>query len=229
MLVFIIPMLVVAFCYIRIAAVVWKIPDFVPSSNDRSRDVAETFILRRHRSRQSKRCHVERNKMKAVHLTICILACYILCWLPYFTINLLNVWTDYKFKHNVPSFLKSLAKCLAWFSSCVNPIIYGTFHRSSCPLPSCLLPNCCKKESSLSCDSAMTCLQPSLRVRRHAICSDPRRVHAAGPIPLSTLASSVTSTYTSLRGSAYGPKKTDQALSPRRTHHTSDDCGGTWL
>ena len=188
MLVFIIPLLFVAFCYIRIAAVVWRVTDSLNTSTSSSQNGEETFVLRRNMSR-AKHGTIERSKTKAIQLTICILTCYILCWLPYFSINLLNVWTDYKFKHNIPSFLKALSKCLAWFSSCVNPIIYGGFHISFRPLTRWLFPGCRRKESCPISESKKTSVQASARSLRcvNEDRQDSMTSYARAPsIPMST-------------------------------------------
>ncbi|GAU88961.1 hypothetical protein RvY_01567 [Ramazzottius varieornatus] len=237
MLVFIIPLLFVAFCYIRIAAVVWRVTGSFTATNECTQNgTSEVPILRRNMSGRSKCGHIERSKMKAIQLTICILACHILCWTPYFTINLLNVWTDYKFKHNIPSFLKSLAKCLAWFSSCVNPIIYGGFHTSFRPLTRWLFPSCHRKESSPEIDSKKTSVHASPRSfhynngeSRHGSVAPYLRPPS---IPMSALASNVNGkSFSKLeRGSSIEAERTYQTLSLKETPTAiAKNASAVWL
>ncbi|GAV07069.1 hypothetical protein RvY_16951 [Ramazzottius varieornatus] len=138
LLVFIIPMCCVAYCYVNIAIIVWRSSS---TFHVAGAEETERTTLRRNNSKRTQK-GIDRAKMKAIQLTICILLCYMVCWAPYFSINLLNVWTEYQHKHNVPSFFKVLAKCLAWFSSCANPIIYGGFHLSLRPSLQRLCPKC---------------------------------------------------------------------------------------
>ncbi|GAV06157.1 hypothetical protein RvY_16185 [Ramazzottius varieornatus] len=71
---------------------------------------------------------VGRIKLRAIKLTVLVLLAHIFCWTPYFSVNLLNVWTDYRLKDSVPYAVILISQCTAWFSSCVNPIIYAVFN-----------------------------------------------------------------------------------------------------
>jgi hypothetical protein len=164
--VFLIPLAFVAYCYINIAVVVWRNTSPYTCKGIQN---GEQLILRRNNSHKDG--IMERTKVRTIQLTVCILSCYIICWTPYFSMNLLNVWTDYKYRNNIPSFLKSLAKCLAWFSSCVNPIIYGGFHIPYRPLQSILCPTMTKKsrEQEGSCRTSIIHQSPrSARSRTHS-------------------------------------------------------------
>ncbi|OQV18865.1 putative Vasopressin V1a receptor [Hypsibius exemplaris] len=163
--VFLVPLVFVAFCYINIAIVVWRISS--PYSCPGTHNGGECVVLRRNNSQKG----VEQSKIKTVKLTICILTCYILCWTPYFTINLLNVWTNYRYKDNIPPFVKSLSKCLAWFSSCVNPIIYGGFHFSFRPLQKIFCPATLKSHDREQRGGSRntSSVQPSIRTIRTQI------------------------------------------------------------
>ncbi|XP_055329674.1 vasopressin V1a receptor-like [Paramacrobiotus metropolitanus] len=119
--IFLIPIVVVAVCYIKIALVVWK----TSAKTSTTPSTTDTLALRRSAAATDS---VERAKVKTIKLTVCILTCYIFCWLPYFTLTLFNAWTYRQYTHRIPPALGAVAKCMAWFSSCVNPIIYASFN-----------------------------------------------------------------------------------------------------
>ncbi|OQV20648.1 putative Vasopressin V1a receptor [Hypsibius exemplaris] len=126
--VFVVPLCFVAFCYIKIALVVWRSTNqHVQLTNGGgSTGGSESVALRRNNVTVDG--SVERAKVRTIQITICILSCYMFCWAPYFTMTLLNVWTDYRYRKVIPPAVRTLAQCLAWFSSCVNPIIYVIFN-----------------------------------------------------------------------------------------------------
>ncbi|GAV00691.1 hypothetical protein RvY_11504 [Ramazzottius varieornatus] len=118
--VFVIPLCFVAYCYIRIAMVIWR------TTNQPS--LGRSKNIRRPNGAITVDGSVEKAKTRTVQITICILSCYIFCWTPYFSVTLLNVWTNYRYKDYIPPAVRMMAQCLAWFSSCVNPFIYAIFN-----------------------------------------------------------------------------------------------------
>ena len=80
-----------------------------------------------------RRCSVAQSRMSKVklrtmQLTVCVLLVHLTCWVPYFSVQLLNVWTEYRMKDSIPHIFGVLSQCAAWLSSCVNPIIYALFN-----------------------------------------------------------------------------------------------------
>lgn len=73
-------------------------------------------------------------KVETIKVTSCILLAHTFCWAPYFTVALLNVWSDHRLKEVISNtFLGVVAQYLCWFSSCLNPLIYGLFSLSAHP------------------------------------------------------------------------------------------------
>ncbi|XP_055332781.1 vasopressin V1a receptor-like [Paramacrobiotus metropolitanus] len=137
--VFVIPLCFMGFCGLKIALAVWK--------KSREHDQA-SGVLRRNTYMQTN--ILSHAKMRTIQLTLCMLASYLICWSPYFTVTLLNVWTDYRMKEHIPRAVSIAAQCGAWFSSCINPIIYGLFQLSMDSLRSMM---CKQKPKQLDYDS----------------------------------------------------------------------------
>ncbi|OQV21500.1 putative Vasopressin V1a receptor [Hypsibius exemplaris] len=123
---FLVPLCIMSFCYLRIAGVVWRY--------DGKNSTLEQASLNAHFGDPSSRTTGKRSntftpaKLKTIQVTVCVVFSYTFCWIPYFTVALLNVWSDYRYKEQINSSLVGpLAQCLCWFSSCINPFIYGFF------------------------------------------------------------------------------------------------------
>ncbi|XP_055353990.1 mesotocin receptor-like [Paramacrobiotus metropolitanus] len=126
--VFIIPLFFITFCYISIARVVFRNATQKVTVHN-----GETLQLRRNTPsvRSGASNHLQqsdRSRVRTIQLTAVILMGYIICWTPYFTLNLYNVWTDYRYKNDIPAAVRTVARCMGWSSSCVNPFIYAFFH-----------------------------------------------------------------------------------------------------
>lgn len=109
-----------AVCYIKIAKVVWK----NSNTSDKPSANGNGIVIRRTAAAAGS---ADRAKFKTIKITVCILSCYIFCWTPYFSVVLFNAWTDNQYKGKIPT-LMTLSRCMAWCSSCVNPIIYASFN-----------------------------------------------------------------------------------------------------
>ncbi|GAU91192.1 hypothetical protein RvY_03498 [Ramazzottius varieornatus] len=141
--VFVAPLCFMTLCGYKIARAVWR------TSSPNPRDAAAPLMIIRQNNAsspnsnhlKSRKTMLSQAKTKTIQLTVCILLAHLICWTPYFTVNLLNVWTDYRMKDQIPRAVGSLAQCAAWFSSCVNPLIYALFNLSVQKLQA----SCCRK------------------------------------------------------------------------------------
>ncbi|XP_055341581.1 vasopressin V1b receptor-like [Paramacrobiotus metropolitanus] len=163
---FLIPLLVISVCYARIAKAVWIYDRKMASASagrhwntrsdtlNRSRhgmhsaamgSAANGKLLPSPPEEAAPAGTLSRAKLKTVQVTVCVLVSYTFCWIPYFTVALVNVWSDYRYKDAISSSsIGVLAQCLCWFSSCVNPIIYGCFNLSAvCRWLAVKLKACC--------------------------------------------------------------------------------------
>ncbi|XP_064644077.1 neuropeptide S receptor-like [Lineus longissimus] len=68
---------------------------------------------------------VANSKRKAVKLSLSVIIAFLLCWIPYFLISLIRIYSDYKIKLTM---LLSLAEKMAMIHSALNPILYGLFN-----------------------------------------------------------------------------------------------------
>lgn len=138
---FLIPLIVISCCYIKIAKVVWRYDRNPPKGKLNARNYPRKPAKRVSVPNQT--AGLSRAKVKTIQVTVCILLSYTFCWIPYFTVALLNVWSNYEYKEAISNnAVGVLAQYLCWFSSCINPIIYGFFNLSnqfretnSCCLP----------------------------------------------------------------------------------------------
>ncbi|XP_069599000.1 C3a anaphylatoxin chemotactic receptor-like [Ranitomeya imitator] len=58
------------------------------------------------------------------HVTTTVIVCFFICWFPYNTWPLVKIGDEYR---KLDMFLAEIFSCLAYFSSCLNPILYIFF------------------------------------------------------------------------------------------------------
>ena len=112
----IIPAVIISYCYINVARVVWKQGkhDQV-GQNDAS---LRRFIVNKG--------IISLAKMKTVKMTFCIIITFIACWTPYFVTTLIRIYSNYNYK--IPRSVMAFAETIALLQSAVNPILYGIFN-----------------------------------------------------------------------------------------------------
>lgn len=111
------PSILLSFCYINVARVVWKQGknDSCSSSSDNS---LRRFIINKG--------VISLAKMKTVKMTFCIILTFIACWTPYFVTTMCVIYSENKMK--IPSSVMAFAETIALLQSAVNPIVYGIFN-----------------------------------------------------------------------------------------------------
>ncbi|GIY50166.1 hypothetical protein CDAR_430321 [Caerostris darwini] len=113
----IIPGVIISYCYINVLRTVWKAAREHPPADSTS------VFLRRS---QNAHATIPRAKIKTLKLTISIIASFVICWTPYFIINMVRIYSDYEiiFPKNVSLGVQTLAL----LNSALNPIFYGLFN-----------------------------------------------------------------------------------------------------
>ncbi|XP_053262199.1 vasopressin V1a receptor [Podarcis raffonei] len=71
--------------------------------------------------------NVSRAKIRTVKMTFVIVSAYIVCWAPFFTVQMRSVWEDHSNWHESEDILITVTALLACLNSCCNPWIYMFF------------------------------------------------------------------------------------------------------
>ncbi|KAH3888151.1 neuropeptide S receptor-like [Dreissena polymorpha] len=109
------PGVVLSFCYINVARVVWK------QGRSESYSANGDTSLRRFIVNKG---IISLAKMKTVKMTFCIIITFIACWTPYFVTTLCIVYGDL----HIPQAVLAFAETIALLQSAVNPLLYGLFN-----------------------------------------------------------------------------------------------------
>ncbi|KAJ8258616.1 hypothetical protein COCON_G00176280 [Conger conger] len=94
-------------------------------------------------SRISSVVGVSKARIKTVKMTVVIVLAYIICWAPFFTVQLWSVWDT---KAPIETAIFTILMLLASLNSCANPCIYLVF---SWQVPKRLVKLLCKNQSKL--------------------------------------------------------------------------------
>nr|XP_037276587.1 gonadotropin-releasing hormone II receptor-like [Rhipicephalus microplus] len=118
----VVPGLLISACYLRLLRVVWTASDQIGASF-RSNGKGPLPTLRR-----CTQAHplLPRARAKTLKLTVCIIASFMLCWIPYFAVHNVRIHSHYCIK--VPRAVIVFAETVALLNSAVNPIFYGLFN-----------------------------------------------------------------------------------------------------
>jgi len=117
---FVIPILIISYCYIRIYQVV---------RNQLRKFTEQTQCLQQ----QSEQMTVKTD-FKAIKTIAVVVLAFFVCWCPFFALNLYNGWCRYRkgLTHSDCSINRDVvivAKWLHYANSSLNPIIYACFNR----------------------------------------------------------------------------------------------------
>ncbi|KAM6927572.1 vasopressin V2 receptor [Xenentodon cancila] len=136
LVIFVLPVLMVVVCQVRICRAVRT--NF-HMKTQRGGQAARRPLC----SRASSAAVVSKARVKTVKMTVVILLAYIICWAPFFTVQLWSVW-DAEAPTQTAVF--TILMLLASLNSCVNPCIYLMF---SGTLPKRLVTLVCVEEPAL--------------------------------------------------------------------------------
>ena len=120
---FVLPILVISYCYIRIYQVV---------RNQLRKFMEQTKCL--HQKTEHATTADTKTDFKAIKTIAVVVLAFFLCWCPFFALNLYNGWCRYYKgpKHtdcDINRPLMIAAKWLHYANSSLNPIIYACFNR----------------------------------------------------------------------------------------------------
>ncbi|XP_029539145.1 oxytocin receptor-like [Oncorhynchus nerka] len=119
MVIFVLPILTVVVCQVRICRAIQN-NLYLKTHQDGGSGVA--FQLP---SRTSSVAGVSKARIKTVKMTVVIVLAYIICWTPFFTVQLWSVW-DKDAPTETATF--TILMLLASLNSCANPCIYLLFN-----------------------------------------------------------------------------------------------------
>ncbi|XP_060074312.1 cardioacceleratory peptide receptor-like [Ylistrum balloti] len=144
--VFFIPTVIIIYCYGAIIHILlqktFECTDVKPK-RDRS-DVSPKNGYKAHKTsrgfRNGKRRSLSRSsrgiipqaKIRTIKMTTGIVIVFILCWSPYFIVNLLGVFGHLDFSSQLVVGLYAFIQSLAPLNSALNPVIYGIFSSRTC-------------------------------------------------------------------------------------------------
>ncbi|XP_042195365.1 lutropin-choriogonadotropic hormone receptor isoform X1 [Callorhinchus milii] len=118
MVVFVVPALTLIVCQVRICrAIQMNLYSKTHQQSGESKKELKTW-------RASSVAGVSKARIKTVKMTLVIVLVYILCWSPFFTVQLWSVW-DPKAPRETATF--TILMLLASLNSCANPFIYMFF------------------------------------------------------------------------------------------------------
>ncbi|KAK1901835.1 Vasopressin V2 receptor [Dissostichus eleginoides] len=136
LVIFVLPILMVIVCQVRICRTVYI--NFHMKTQQGAGKVRKPLS-----SRASSVAGVSKARVKTVKMTVVIVFAYILCWAPFFTVQLWSVW-DVEAPTQTATF--TILMLLASLNSCANPVIYLLF---SGKLPKTLVALMCAGQPDL--------------------------------------------------------------------------------
>ncbi|KAK5934535.1 hypothetical protein CgunFtcFv8_014925 [Champsocephalus gunnari] len=136
LVIFVLPILLVIVCQVRICRTVYI--NFHMKTQQGAGKVRKQLS-----SRASSVAGMSKARVKTVKMTVVIVFAYILCWAPFFTVQLWSVW-DVEAPTQTATF--TILMLLASLNSCANPVIYLLF---SGKLPQTLVALMCAGQPDL--------------------------------------------------------------------------------
>ncbi|XP_053144124.1 oxytocin receptor isoform X2 [Hemicordylus capensis] len=124
--VYIIPVLVLSVCYGLISFKIWQNVR-LKTIHDTSTNLTSSNVHRGTLSRVSSVKLISKAKIRTVKMTFIIVLAFILCWTPFFIVQMWSVWDENPPKEALPFVITAL---LASLNSCCNPWIYMLFTES---------------------------------------------------------------------------------------------------
>ncbi|XP_041671720.1 vasopressin V2 receptor [Cheilinus undulatus] len=117
LVIFVLPILTVVVCQVRICQTLHL--NFQMKTHQVGEAISKPMA-----SRASSVTGVSKARVKTVRMTVVIVLAYVICWTPFFTVQLWSVW-DVEAPTQTATF--TILMLLASLNSCVNPCIYLLF------------------------------------------------------------------------------------------------------
>ncbi|XP_061075865.1 vasopressin V2 receptor-like [Conger conger] len=137
LVIFVLPVFTLIVCQVRICRTV-QMNLYIKTHQE-----GESAVTNPLPSRISSVVGVSKARIKTVKMTVVIVLAYIICWAPFFTVQLWSVWDT---KAPIETAIFTILMLLASLNSCANPCIYLVF---SWQVPKRLVKLLCKNQSKL--------------------------------------------------------------------------------
>ncbi|KAL6116592.1 avpr1a [Pungitius sinensis] len=121
--IFLVPAAVLVFCYGLICRTIWR--NLKYKTRRRPAEAPGNGALSR--SSVSGVGNISRAKLRTVKMTFVIVLAYVVCWAPFFTVQMWSVWDKNFSFADSESTTVTLTALLASLNSCCNPWIYMVF------------------------------------------------------------------------------------------------------
>ncbi|XP_069030575.1 arg8-vasotocin receptor-like [Embiotoca jacksoni] len=126
--IFLVPVVVLVVCYGFICRAIWRNLKYKTRRRKNGcavAEIAKNGILGR--SSVSSVSTISRAKLRTVKMTFVIVVAYVVCWAPFFTVQMWSVWDDTFSWDDSENAAVTLSALLASLNSCCNPWIYMIF------------------------------------------------------------------------------------------------------
>ncbi|XP_030006945.1 arg8-vasotocin receptor-like [Sphaeramia orbicularis] len=125
--IFLVPVVVLVFCYGFICHTIWRNLKYKTrrKSGSAAAEAAQTGILGR--NSVSSVTTISRAKLRTVKMTFVIVVAFVVCWTPFFTVQMWSVWDKTFSWDDSENTAVTLSALLASLNSCCNPWIYMIF------------------------------------------------------------------------------------------------------
>ncbi|XP_028813715.1 arginine vasopressin receptor 1Aa [Denticeps clupeoides] len=122
--IFLIPVIILIICYGFICHSIWKNIKY-KTRNSRPEARNQNGLIGK--SSVSSVTTISRAKLRTVKMTFVIVLAYIVCWSPFFVVQMWSVWDEKLLWHDSENTIVTLSALLASLNSCCNPWIYMIF------------------------------------------------------------------------------------------------------
>ncbi|CAI5636445.1 arg8-vasotocin receptor [Oreochromis niloticus] len=138
--IFVVPVAVLVFCYGFICRTIWRNLKY-KTQRRKSAEASKSGMLSR--SSVSSVSTISRAKLRTVKMTFVIVVAYVVCWAPFFTVQMWSVWDETFSWDDSENAAVTLSALLASLNSCCNPWIYMIFSGNLLSDFARSLPCCC--------------------------------------------------------------------------------------
>ncbi|XP_066524033.1 arginine vasopressin receptor 1Ab [Hoplias malabaricus] len=129
--IFLVPVLALALCYGLICRSIWRNVKGKACTTGRGVGGGGKVAVGRGGlvggARVSGASTISRAKLRTVKMTFVIVLAYVICWAPFFVVQMWSVWDDEFSWHDSENTAVTLSALLASLNSCCNPWIYMLF------------------------------------------------------------------------------------------------------
>ncbi|XP_072233835.1 arg8-vasotocin receptor-like [Leuresthes tenuis] len=123
--IFLVPVVVLMLCYGFICRTIWRNLKYKTRKKGTVAEATKNGILGR--NSVSSVSSISRAKLRTVKMTFVIVVAYVVCWAPFFTVQMWSVWDETFSWDDSENTIVTLSALLASLNSCCNPWIYMIF------------------------------------------------------------------------------------------------------